>query len=65
MTLIVEASIAAKWLFDEAGSEQAQQIAYNCLHIVLAQRESAPLITADDRQFVIGRKVGIEMQMLA
>lgn len=132
MSLIVDASVAAKWVLDEEGSDranalrseidllapsliaaevgnalwkaarrrsisraqanfavgmilrpfdrivstaelsgQALQVAidtdhpiYDCFYIALAQRENAPLITADERQVAAARRAKVDVQRL-
>jgi predicted nucleic acid-binding protein len=52
-------------------SGQALQVAidtdhpiYDCFYIALAQRENAPLITADERQVAAARRAKVDVQRL-
>ena len=56
---------------DATLSERALEIAlaaqhpiYDCFYIALAQRENAPLITADERQLAAARKAKVKVRRL-
>jgi predicted nucleic acid-binding protein len=53
-------------LFDEASklARYYMHPIYDCLYIILAQRERATLITADEKQFGIARKAKVDVQLL-
>jgi predicted nucleic acid-binding protein len=45
-------------------AHDAQHPIYDCFYIALAERESAPLITADERQLAIARRAKVKVQRL-